>query len=72
MLHKCGERVQAKSQKDFEANSYVERRYRGKTCRGAFLDPILNRCKEFLEKILAPKAILRKMPKSTCKQPHHI
>ena len=36
ILHKCGKRVETKSQKMFGANFYVSRSYRGKTGREGF------------------------------------
>ena len=35
-FYTCDKRIETKSQKDLEANSYVCRRYRGKTCRGGY------------------------------------
>ena len=44
ILHQCGKSVKTKSQKILAANSYVCRRYREKSSRGAFLAlSILNR-----------------------------
>ena len=43
ILHQCGKKVKTKSQKVLGANSYVCRSYTGKTGRGPFWRPILNR-----------------------------
>ena len=59
-LHKCGKKLETKSQNLSGANSWVCRGYRGKTGRGSLLTPpILNRIKTLYLTIFPKKAKLQ-------------